>query len=109
MKDILQDIVAKTHALGFPSLVKVTGTEADTTVESMAEDRSNSIKFIPKVQEFGENVFGMPNLDKLVLKNLNIKTTQKLKLLNKKEMVLLCSTGIHFENLQEISKMIRLW
>ena len=27
MKDILQDVVAKTHVLGFPNLVKVTGDE----------------------------------------------------------------------------------
>ena len=40
MKDILQDVVAKTHALGFLTLVKVTGDETSTTVESMAEDRS---------------------------------------------------------------------
>ena len=37
MKDILQDIVAKTHALGFLNLVKVTGTDESTTIESMAE------------------------------------------------------------------------
>ena len=40
MKDILQDIVAKTHSLGFLNLVKVTGTDEATVVESMAEDRS---------------------------------------------------------------------
>ena len=31
MKDILQDVVAKTHSLGFLSLVKVTGGDAGTT------------------------------------------------------------------------------
>ena len=39
MKDILQDIVAHTHALGFLSLVKVTNEEG-TQIDSMAEDRS---------------------------------------------------------------------
>ena len=40
MKDILQDIVAHTHSLGFLSTVKVTGEELATTIEAMAEDRS---------------------------------------------------------------------
>ena len=39
MKDILQDVVAHTHQLGFLSLVKVTNEE-QTKIESMAEDRS---------------------------------------------------------------------
>ena len=30
MKDILQDVVAKTHSLGFLSLVKVTGDDTST-------------------------------------------------------------------------------
>ena len=40
MKDILQDVVAHTHSLGFLNLVKVTGDDANTQIESMAEDRS---------------------------------------------------------------------
>ena len=39
MKDILQDMVAHTHSLGFLSLVKVTNEEG-TQIDSMAEDRS---------------------------------------------------------------------
>jgi len=38
MKDILQDIVAHTHSLGFLSLVKVSNDEG-TAIDSMAEDR----------------------------------------------------------------------
>ena len=40
MKDILQDVVAHTHALGFLPLVKVTSEDGTTSVNSMAEDRS---------------------------------------------------------------------
>ena len=40
MKDILQDIVAHTHSLGFLPLVKISGEDKTTTIESMAEDRS---------------------------------------------------------------------
>jgi len=39
MKDILQDVVAHTHALGFLSLVKVSNDDG-TSIDSMAEDRS---------------------------------------------------------------------
>jgi hypothetical protein len=69
MKDILQDVVAKTHSLGFLNLVKVTGDDAGTIVESMAEDRSVILtaNTKEKVAEFGANIFGMPNLDKLAL------------------------------------------
>ena len=85
MKDILQDVVAKTHALGFLNLVKVTGDETSTTIESMAEDRSVILTATTKdkVQEFGANVFGMPNMDKLALHLKNPeyqKNSQKLKL-----------------------------
>ena len=79
MKDILQDVVAKTHALGFLNLVKVTGTDDSTTIESMAEDRS----VIPqqntkdKVAEFGASIFGMPKLRQtcITLENPNIQRT----------------------------------
>ena len=67
MKDILQDVVAHTHALGFLSIVKVTN-ENGTTIESMADDRSvilGATTHTP-VGEF-EGTFGMPNLDKLAL------------------------------------------
>ena len=59
MKDILQDIVAHTHSLGFLSTVKVTGEELATTIEAMAEDRSVIVnaKTHTPVDEFS-GVFG---------------------------------------------------
>ena len=63
--------------LGFLSLVKVTGDDTSTTVESMAEDQCDSLSANTKekVAEFGANIFGMSNLDKLALhlKNLYSK------------------------------------
>ena len=38
MKDILQDVVAHTHNLGFLSLVKVSNDQG-TAIDAMAEDR----------------------------------------------------------------------
>ena len=68
MKDILQDVVAKTHALGFLSLVKINSEAEATTIESMAEDRSVILNSTTHnaVSEFN-GTFGMPNLDKLAL------------------------------------------
>ena len=66
MKDILQDIVSHTHSLGFLNIVKITGTDSKTTIDSMADDRT--------VIMYGETanpqpdmvgVFGMPQMNKL--------------------------------------------
>ena len=82
MKDILQDVVAKTHSLGFLSLVKVTSENEATTIESMAEDRSVilSSETHTAVPEF-KGTFGMPNLDKLALhlKNPEYRKMQRLQ------------------------------
>ena len=40
MIDILKDIVKHTHGLGFLDLVKITGDDKETAIDSMAEDRS---------------------------------------------------------------------
>ena len=68
MKDILQDIVAHTHALGFLTLVKVSNDDTTTNIDAMAEDRSVIVTATAHnlVTEF-TGTFGMPNLDKLSL------------------------------------------
>jgi hypothetical protein len=100
MKDILQDIVAHTHALGFLSLVKVT-SEQDTVIESMAEDRSVilSAKTHKPVAEF-KGTFGMPNLDKLALhlKNPEYKDNAKIDVIEATRNNEVIPTHIHFEN-----------
>ena len=62
MKDILQDVVAHTHQLGFLSLVKVTNEEK-TKIESMAEDRSVILSATTnkKVSEF-TGTFGIVSI-----------------------------------------------
>ena len=67
MKDILQDVVAHTHSLGFLSLVKVSN-DVVHSIDAMAEDRSVilSAEAHAPVAEF-TGTFGMPNLDKLAL------------------------------------------
>ena len=71
-RDYLKDIVQHTHALGTIELVKIIGTDSETSIEAIAEDRSviMQAKFKNPVPEF-IGTFGMPNLNKLkILLNL---------------------------------------
>lgn len=101
MKDILTDIVAHTHSLAFLPLVKITGTDAETLIEAMAENRSVILtaKTHGPVDEF-KGVFGMPNLDKLKL-HLNYdeyKENAKIEMTNIVKDGEEIPAGIHFEN-----------
>jgi hypothetical protein len=66
MKDALLDIVQHTHNLGVIDLVKITGTDKETTINAVAEDRSAILEavFHNPVADF-VGTFGMPNLSKL--------------------------------------------
>ena len=101
MKDILQDIVAHTHALGFLSLVKVTSENGSTTIDSMAEDRSVILTASTHtaVSEF-IGTFGMPNLDKLALhlKNPEYKDKANIAVVSADRNGETIPTHIHFEN-----------
>jgi len=100
MKDILQDVVAHTRALGFLSLVKVSNDEG-TAIDSMAEDRSVilSAETHSPVAEF-VGTFGMPNLDKLALhlKNPEYKDNAKIDVVQAERNGETIPTHIHFEN-----------
>lgn len=66
MKDTLLDIIQHTSALGFIDLIKVTGTDTNTTINAIAEDKSVIISGTfknPNAEFIG--IFGMPNLGKL--------------------------------------------
>lgn len=66
MKDILLDIVQYSHGLGVIDLVKVTGTESETKVSGVADDRTVIFSgLINTVIPDFMGVFGMPNLSKL--------------------------------------------
>jgi hypothetical protein len=100
MKDILQDIVAHTHSLGFLSLVKVSNDDG-TAIDSMAEDRSVilSAGTHAPVAEF-TGTFGMPNLDKLALhlKNPEYQKDAKIDVVQAERNGETIPTHIHFEN-----------
>jgi hypothetical protein len=101
MKDYLLDIVQHTHALGVIDLIKVIGTDKETAISAVAEDRSVVLDatFHNPVPEF-IGTFGMPNLGKLNT-ILNIPEYREdavvsiTKQTNNGETVL---AGIHFEN-----------
>lgn len=101
MKDILQDVVAHTHALGFLTLVKVTSEDGTTSIDSMAEDRSVILtaQTHNAVNEF-QGTFGMPNLDKLNLhlKNPEYKENAKIAVVTAERNGETIPTHIHFEN-----------
>jgi hypothetical protein len=101
MKDILQDIVAHTHSLGFLSLVKVTGEDKETAIEAMAEDRTVIVnaKTHSPVKEF-VGTFGMPNLDKLALhlKNPEYKENAKIEVITAEKNSETIPVSLHFEN-----------
>ena len=101
MKDILQDVVAHTHSLGFLNLVKVSSDDATTNIESMAEDRSviMSATTKSKVGAF-TGVFGMPNLDKLALhlKCPEYQKDSKIEVKSAERNGETVPTHIHFEN-----------
>jgi hypothetical protein len=72
MRDYLLDLVEHTFDLGCIDLVKITGTDKDTVIEGLAEDRSVVVqgRTHAPVPEF-MGMFGMPNLAKLkILLNL---------------------------------------
>jgi hypothetical protein len=101
MKDYLHDIVQHTHALGVIDLVKITGTDQETTIDSIAEDRSVIVqaKFKNPVPEF-VGTFGMPNLGKLntVLNIPEYKEDAKLSISTQQRNGADIPVGINFEN-----------
>lgn len=66
MKNYLQDLISHTSQLGFIDLIKVTGTDTETSLAAIAEDRTVIVsgKFKNPNAEF-IGTFGMPNLGKL--------------------------------------------
>jgi len=104
IKDVLTDIVAHTHSLGFLPLVKITGDTDSTIIESMAEDRSVVVSAATHspVSDF-QGTFGMPNLDKLNLhlKNPEYKENAKIEVIKTEKNGVQIPTSLHFENQAE--------
>ena len=66
MKDFLKDLIDHTHGLGVVELLKVSGTDTETTFNAVAENKTVIISgsFKNPISDF-IGTFGMPNLGKL--------------------------------------------
>lgn len=103
--EYLKDVADHTLSLGSIDLVRVNGTENETVVDAMAEDRSvlllaKSHKVIPEF--IGQ--FGMPNLTKLnvILGIPEYKEDAKISVTTQEKetdgVKATVPTGMHFEN-----------
>jgi len=101
MKDFLQDLVAHTHSLGFLPLVKISASDTEVAIESMAENRSVILNAKTKdsVDEL-EGTFGMPNLNKLdiILKCPEYKENYTINVVRQERNGEEVATGLHFQN-----------
>lgn len=104
MRDYLLDIVQHTHSLGFIDTVKITGTDQETKIDAMAEDRSVIVqgKFHKTIAEF-EGTFGMPNLSKLntILNIPEYRENAKIDVVKQDRNGETVPVGMHFENAAE--------
>jgi hypothetical protein len=101
MRDYLLDIVKNTYGLGIINLIKVTGSESETKIEAIAEDRSVILqgKINNPVPEF-IGTFGMPNLGKLntILNIPEYKEDAKITLSTQVRNDEIVPVGLDFEN-----------
>jgi hypothetical protein len=101
MQDLLKDIVAHTQKLGFLNIVKVTGTDQQTLVDSMAEDRT-VIMYAETANPHPEMIgtFGMPQLEKIryLLDCKEYQENAKIEVVISQRNGVDVPTGLHFEN-----------
>jgi hypothetical protein len=101
MRDHLLDLVEHTFDLGCIDLIKITGTDKETVIDGIAEDRSVVVqgKFLAPVPEF-IGMFGMPNLSKLkILLNLGeYKENAQISVTRQERNGEQAPVGLHFRN-----------
>jgi hypothetical protein len=100
MKDNLQDLISHTSQLGFIDLIKVTGTDKETSLSATAEDRTVIVsgKFKNANSEF-VGTFGMPNLGKLktILSFDDYNETATINMTHQNKDGVDLPSAIHFE------------
>jgi hypothetical protein len=100
MKDILQDIIEHTRALEGVDLIRVEGTDTQTEIIALAEDRSVAITgtFNTPNPEF-KGTFGMPNLGKLstIIGFDEYDSESKINIVSKDRDGTQTPDSIHFE------------
>jgi len=100
MKDNLQDLIQHTHGLGNVDLIKVSGTDTETQINAVAEDKTVIVSgtLNSPVADF-IGVFGMPNLGKLktILGFDDYDTDAKISVATSNRDGVDVPTTIHFE------------
>jgi hypothetical protein len=101
MRDHLLDIVQHTHGLGVIDFVKIVGTDTETNIEAIAENKSVILqaKFLGPIAEF-IGTFGMPNLGKLntILNIPEYKEDAVITVIRQNKNEETVPVGVHFEN-----------
>jgi hypothetical protein len=101
MKSILQDIVAHTNKLGFLNIVKITGTDQKTSIDSMADDRT-VIMYAETANPYPDMIgtYGMPQLEKLryLLDGKEYQEDAKIEVVTAERNGETIPVGLHFEN-----------
>ena len=101
MKSILQDIVAHTNKLGFLNIVKITGTDQKTSIDSMADDRT-VIMYAETANPYPDMIgtYGMPQLEKLryLLDGKEYQDNAKIEVVTAERNGETIPVGLHFEN-----------
>jgi hypothetical protein len=100
MKDNLQDLIQHTHGLGNVDLIKVSGTDTETQINAVAEDKTVIVSgtLNSPIADF-IGVFGMPNLGKLktILGFDDYDTDAKISVATSNRDGVDIPTTIHFE------------
>ena len=101
MQDLLKDIVAHTQKLGFLDIVKITGTDKQTLIDSMAENRT-VIMYAETTDPHPEMIgtFGMPQLEKLryLVDGKEYQEDATIEVVRETRNGELMPVGLHFEN-----------
>ena len=101
MRDYLLDLVEHSYDLGCIDLIKITGTDKETNIDGLAEDKSVVLnaKFHAPVAEF-MGTFGMPNLAKLkILLNIGeYKEGADISVTRQERNGEQAAVGLHFKN-----------
>jgi hypothetical protein len=101
MKDHLLDLVEHSYDLGCVDLIKISGTDKETVVDGLAEDKSVVLKarFHTPVAEF-IGTFGMPNLAKLktLLRIPEYSEDAEITVRRQERNGVEAPVGLHFKN-----------
>jgi hypothetical protein len=101
IQDLLKDIVAHTNKLGFLNIVKITGSEDKTLIDSMADDRT-VIMYAETADPYSDMIgtFGMPQLEKLryLVDGKEYQENATIELVTAERNEETIPVGLHFEN-----------